>query len=157
MTGAPITAKRAEWASLNISRAIFLPAAWKANWMHAAEKAYLPAAGEMAPAIDRLSILVAWSARSAGAFSLAPNGMLGAVCVRSFAMPSDVSKTTREPVSHERAREAARRLIKGSFRRDGERLEREDQPRFTIPCRPDADDDVVLMNYIRQQEALHRG
>ena len=65
--------------------------------------------------------------------------------------------TTLEPVSLERAREAARRLVRGAWRRDGERLERDDQPRFSIPCRPDADDDVVIMNYIRQQEALRRG
>lgn len=49
-------------------------------------------------------------------------------------------------VTHERAREAARRLIAGSFRRVDMR------PCFSIPARPDEDDDLVLMAYIRQQE-----
>lgn len=57
-------------------------------------------------------------------------------------------------ISHEQARAAARRLIRGAWRRDGEQLASDDRPRFSIPCRPGDDDDVVLMTYIAQQVAL---
>ncbi len=43
---------------------------------------------------------------------------------------------------------AVRRLIAGSFRRDGERLASDACPRFSIPCRPDHDDDVVVLDWI---------
>lgn len=57
-------------------------------------------------------------------------------------------------ITHERAREAARRLTAGAFRRDKEYLDSEKRPRFSIPARPDEDDDLVLFEYIRQQAAL---
>ena len=62
--------------------------------------------------------------------------------------------TTHETITHERAREAARRLIAGSFRRDGEHLDSDKRPWFSIPARPDHDDDLVLCEYIRQQKAM---
>lgn len=58
-------------------------------------------------------------------------------------------------ITHDEALEIARRLIAGSFRRDGERLETKDQPRFSIPCRPDHDDDTRMLAYINQQKAEH--
>lgn len=57
---------------------------------------------------------------------------------------------TRE-VPHEEAKEIALRLIAGSFRRDGERLERGKRPEFSIPCRPNHDDDCLIIAYIEQQ------
>lgn len=65
-------------------------------------------------------------------------------------MPSD--QTTRE-IGHDEARDAAMRLIAGAWRRDGERLDDCDRPRFSIPARPDHDDDLVLVAYIEQQKA----
>ena len=53
--------------------------------------------------------------------------------------------------THDRASEAARRLIAGAFRRDGERLEDDRHPRFSIPTRIDHDDDTVIVAYIDQQ------
>jgi len=55
-------------------------------------------------------------------------------------------------ISHERAMEAAHRLIQGAFRRDGLVLPIGDRPRFSIPCRPDHDDDCVIREYIKQQK-----
>jgi hypothetical protein len=63
-----------------------------------------------------------------------------------------MSKTTRA-ITHDEAAAAARRLIHGAFRRDGERLSDDDRPRFHIPARPDACDDLVLTAYIEQQRA----
>jgi phosphoribosyl-ATP pyrophosphohydrolase len=58
----------------------------------------------------------------------------------------------QDRISHDQAREAARRLIKGAFRRDGLVLPACDRPRFTIPCRPQDDDDCAINEYIRQQK-----
>ncbi|KAF0137365.1 MAG: hypothetical protein FD152_540 [Xanthobacteraceae bacterium] len=55
------------------------------------------------------------------------------------------------PITHEQAATAVRRLIKGAFRRDGEFLNAEDRPRFSIPCRPEHDDDTVASAYVKQQ------
>ena len=41
-------------------------------------------------------------------------------------------------------KQAVRRLIKGAWRRDGERLSQNDCPRFGIPARPDYDDDLTV-------------
>lgn len=57
-------------------------------------------------------------------------------------------------ITHERAREAASRLIAGSFRRDGERLADDKRPRFSIPTRIEKDDDTVIVTYIEQQQRL---
>lgn len=54
---------------------------------------------------------------------------------------------TKRPIPHEEAREAAKRLIDAFFRNEGE------LPRIGIPARPDYDDDLVLMAYIKQREA----
>jgi hypothetical protein len=59
-------------------------------------------------------------------------------------------------VSHAEARQIAFRLIQGSFRRDGEVLDYDNRPRFSIPCRPDHDDDILIREYIDQQEAAAR-
>lgn len=56
-------------------------------------------------------------------------------------------------ITHERAEEAASRLVSGSFRRDGERLPDDKRPRFCIPRKED-DDDAVIFAYIKQQKAL---
>jgi hypothetical protein len=58
---------------------------------------------------------------------------------------------TKRPISAKEAEAAARRLIAGSFRRDGERLD--DHPRFTIPADPDRDDDLIIMGFIRQHSS----
>jgi hypothetical protein len=39
---------------------------------------------------------------------------------------------------------AIQRLINGAFRRDGEVLEPDRRPRFSIPARPDEDDDLTV-------------
>ena len=49
-------------------------------------------------------------------------------------------------VTHERARQAASRFIDGWFKNQGR-----EYPRASIPVDTD-DDDVILMDYIRQQE-----
>jgi hypothetical protein len=54
-------------------------------------------------------------------------------------------------ISHDRAMEAMHRLVKGAWRSDGERLANDERPRFSIPCRPDHDDDCVIDEYINQQ------
>jgi hypothetical protein len=71
-------------------------------------------------------------------------------------MTSDQNPTTSR-ISHQQVREAARRLISGAFRRDGEYLHPENRPRFSIPAASDQDDDLVLMDYIRQQEKKTMG
>lgn len=50
-------------------------------------------------------------------------------------------------IAHQQAREAAQRLIDGYLRNSNK-----PQPRITIPIEHD-DDDVLLMDYITQQEA----
>lgn len=55
-------------------------------------------------------------------------------------------------ISHDDARKVAQRLINGSFRRDGEQLEYDRRPKFSIPARPDYDDDLVISSYIEQQK-----
>lgn len=57
----------------------------------------------------------------------------------------------KAPITHDQAMEAARRLIAGAFRRDGQVLKASERPRLSIPSRPDYDDDVVLRDYIQQQ------
>jgi hypothetical protein len=56
-------------------------------------------------------------------------------------------------VPHDEAKRIAQRLIRASFRRDGERLPVEATPRFSIPCRPEHDDDCLILAYIEQNEA----
>ncbi len=63
------------------------------------------------------------------------------------------SEAKHTPVTHDEAREIARRLIHGSFRRDGEQLEHDKRPRFSIPANPDRDDDLRICDYIEQQKA----
>lgn len=53
--------------------------------------------------------------------------------------------TTRE-IGHDEAREVARRLINSHFRQ-------EPHARIGIPARPDYDDDLLILAYIKQQEA----
>lgn len=60
--------------------------------------------------------------------------------------------TTRQ-ISHAEAHAVARRLIAGGFRRNGERLDYDVGPRFSIPTRPDHDDDCLIVAYIEQREA----
>ncbi len=67
-------------------------------------------------------------------------------------MTEPKSETTAE-ISHDVAEQAAHRLIRGAFRRDGERLPADLAPRFHIPARPDRCDDLVLVDYIKQQRA----
>jgi Sec-independent protein translocase protein TatA len=55
--------------------------------------------------------------------------------------------TTRQ-VTHEEARQIAKRFIDANFNNPGER------PRIGIPARPDYDDDLLLCAYIEQQAAL---
>jgi hypothetical protein len=57
-----------------------------------------------------------------------------------------VTDETRQ-IGHEEAREIASRLIAGAFNRTDNR------PRFSIPCRPDHDDDCLMMAYIEQRTA----
>lgn len=59
---------------------------------------------------------------------------------------------TKTLITHDQAMEAALRLIAGAFRRDGLVLPADKRPRFSIPARPDHDDDIVLCDYIRQQK-----
>lgn len=61
--------------------------------------------------------------------------------------------TSRE-VSHVEAKQIALRLIAGSFRRDGERLDLDRRPRFSIPTRVNDDDDCLLIAYIEQNARL---
>lgn len=58
-------------------------------------------------------------------------------------------------ISHEEAREIVGRLIAGSFRRDGEYLEHDKRPRFSIPTQPARDDDCLICDYIEQQKVAH--
>lgn len=60
---------------------------------------------------------------------------------------------TKRIVTHDEAKDVALRLIAGSFRRDGERLEIGKRPEFSIPTRVDHDDDCLIMAYINQQKA----
>lgn len=52
---------------------------------------------------------------------------------------------TKRTISHEEAKESARRLINSHFRR-------EPCARVGIPARPDYDDDLLIMAYICQRE-----
>ncbi|MFN8993574.1 MAG: hypothetical protein ACK5X3_07925 [Pseudomonadota bacterium] len=70
----------------------------------------------------------------------------------SYTEGGRVMDEQEDRISHDQAREAARRLIKGAFRRDGLVLPACDRPRFTIPCRPQDDDDCTINEYIRQQK-----
>lgn len=63
------------------------------------------------------------------------------------------SPHTTRTISHAEARSVARRLIAGSFRRDGERHNYDVGPRFSIPTRPDHDDDCLIVAYTEQREA----
>lgn len=53
---------------------------------------------------------------------------------------------TTRPISHEEAREVAGRLINSHFRQ-------EPRARVGIPARPDYDDDLLILAYIKQQSA----
>jgi hypothetical protein len=53
---------------------------------------------------------------------------------------------TKRPIGHDEARAAAYRLVNSHFNNP-------DHARVSIPARPDYDDDLVLMAYIKQQEA----
>ncbi|WP_037242430.1 hypothetical protein [Rhodomicrobium udaipurense] len=55
-------------------------------------------------------------------------------------------------VSHVEARAAARRLIEGALRRDGEVLSGDRRPRISIPAKLVEDDDMTILAYIAQQE-----
>lgn len=48
--------------------------------------------------------------------------------------------------------ESAGRLTNGAFRRDGEVLAPDKRPRFSIPARPDRDDDLVLVRDIAEAD-----
>lgn len=72
--------------------------------------------------------------------------------------PEDVprripSQDAERAVPHDEAKQIAQRLISGSYRRDGERLPTASTPRFSIPCRPNHDDDMLIMAYIEQCRA----
>lgn len=54
-------------------------------------------------------------------------------------------------IGNDEAKQIALRLITGAFRRDGEEIGAHLRPRFSIPCRPDHDDDTLLLAYIKQQ------
>ncbi len=56
----------------------------------------------------------------------------------------------------EGAEGAARRLIQGAFRRDGERLPSEDRPRFHIPARPGFCDDLLVAEVLADHAAALR-
>ena len=60
---------------------------------------------------------------------------------------SEQSILTKRHISHDEAWEAVNRLTNSHFRR-------EPCARVGIPARPDYDDDLVLMAYIRQQERI---
>lgn len=49
-------------------------------------------------------------------------------------------------ITHERARESAQRLINSHFNNP-------DKARVSIPARSDYDDDLIIMEYINQQES----
>ena len=51
-----------------------------------------------------------------------------------------------EPVASNEAREAAQRLIDFAFGNTAER------PRFSIPARPDRDDDLIVCRYIEESQ-----
>lgn len=55
---------------------------------------------------------------------------------------------TKRAIGHDEARECARRFIDGHFNNPGR-----ERPRASIPARPDYDDDLLLLSYIKQQEA----
>lgn len=55
---------------------------------------------------------------------------------------------TKRLISHDEARAAMQRLVNSHFRRDNVEI-----GRFSIPARPDFDDDLVLSAYIEQQRA----
>lgn len=61
-------------------------------------------------------------------------------------MTETTAPATTRYVSHDKAAEIASRLIAGAFNRTDNR------PRFSIPCRPDHDDDCLIMSYIGQQK-----
>jgi hypothetical protein len=61
---------------------------------------------------------------------------------------SDDAEVERGPeITHEKARESARRLINSAF-------QQEPRARLGIPARPGYDDDLVIVEYIKQQAAL---
>lgn len=64
--------------------------------------------------------------------------------------PNIPQEHVQRQVDHDEAKRIAQRLISGSFRRDGERLPSESRPRFAIPCRPEHDDDCLILAYIEQ-------
>lgn len=75
---------------------------------------------------------------------------------RAEGAPAAAGASTEGGIAHGEAKAAALRLIAGAFRRDGERLESRQLPRFSIPCRPDHDDDCMILAYIDQQQARPR-
>lgn len=54
---------------------------------------------------------------------------------------------TKRLISHDEANAAIQRLIDRCFNNPGK-----EPPRFGIPARPDYDDDLVLLAYIKQQK-----
>lgn len=58
---------------------------------------------------------------------------------------SDLIERLRGP-----AIEATLRLIAGAFRRDGEQLDVNKRPRFSIPTRPTEDDDCVVIEALKE-------
>lgn len=54
---------------------------------------------------------------------------------------------TKRNISHDEAEEIARRLINSHFHQ-------EPHGRFSIPARPEYDDDLLIYAYIKQQAAL---
>lgn len=61
--------------------------------------------------------------------------------------PADSVTLANGVVTHEEARESARRLINSHFRQ-------EPSARIGIPARPGYDDDLIITRYIEQQQAL---
>ena len=82
------------------------------------------------------------------------NGLTEAVAlVRRDTQVTGVLFHIGREIGHDEARDIACRLIAGSFRRDGERLDGRRCPRFSIPTRPGHDDDCLILAYIEQCEA----
>jgi len=56
-----------------------------------------------------------------------------------------IGPITTHKIGYDEATEVAQRLIAGAFNRTDKR------PRFSIPCRPEHDDDCIIIGFIEQQ------